>query len=316
MTDGCSICHNRENNHVHIAREMMFGLRDEFRYLECAACGCLQLIDIPTDWSRYYPPTYASLRTASRLKTYLRHQWASYTFGRFNPLGWTVAFALDPQPAIAAVRRACISKEANILDVGCGTGYLLQDMHYLGFQRLVGLDPHIEGDIEHPGGIRIHRCSIAEMEGSFDVIMLHHSFEHMDNPLSVMQHLARLLAPQGIVLLRIPVADSDAWRRYGVHWCNLDAPRHIFLHTRASIARLAKKTGLSVTRSYCDSWNVAHDSYLYSKGIPLNDPTHRWRKTIGDIIRRRNPWLKTQIHLLNSQNTGDAACFTLSRDDS
>ena len=48
----CAICGNQPNNTIHIAREMMFGLRDAFRYLECAACGCVQLLDVPSDMSR------------------------------------------------------------------------------------------------------------------------------------------------------------------------------------------------------------------------------------------------------------------------
>jgi hypothetical protein len=56
----CRICENSENNRLHRAREMMFGLRDEFDYLECARCGTLQIADVP-DLSRYYPQDYYSL---------------------------------------------------------------------------------------------------------------------------------------------------------------------------------------------------------------------------------------------------------------
>ena len=39
---------------------MMFGLRDQFLYGECESCHSLQLLDLPTDMSRYYPPGYYS----------------------------------------------------------------------------------------------------------------------------------------------------------------------------------------------------------------------------------------------------------------
>ena len=57
MSESCRICGNSENNRKHIAREMMFGTRERFEYLECARCGTVQLIDVP-DLSRYYPEDY------------------------------------------------------------------------------------------------------------------------------------------------------------------------------------------------------------------------------------------------------------------
>jgi hypothetical protein len=55
----CQICGNARDNRLHRAREMMLGLRDEFEYVECAACSTLQIKAIP-DLSRYYPRDYYS----------------------------------------------------------------------------------------------------------------------------------------------------------------------------------------------------------------------------------------------------------------
>lgn len=313
MKSSCTICKNVHGNRIHVAREMMFGLRDEFRYLECAACGCLQLLDIPTDWSRYYPPDYSSLRPAGRVKTFLRHQWAAYTFGRPNPIGLAIAFVLDRQSSVDAVRKAGISKNATILDVGCGTGYLLRDLRYLGFQRLTGVDPHIQNDLIYPEDICVRKCSIADVHGSFDAIMLHHSFEHMDDPSTVMHHIARLLNPGGIVLLRIPIADSDAWRRYGVNWCNLDAPRHIFLHTRRSIDALTRHAGLQVTRCFCDSTDAGPISQQMANNIALTEPGSLSTSALKMMWIRRDPCARRTTNALNAAGEGDTACFVLTR---
>jgi hypothetical protein len=58
----CSICGNTGGNKTHSVREMMFGMRDVFQYLECGACGCLQLLNIPKDMGKYYPEQYYSFR--------------------------------------------------------------------------------------------------------------------------------------------------------------------------------------------------------------------------------------------------------------
>ena len=52
----CEVCFNSDGNVTHVAQEMMFGFKDRFEYLECGRCGCLQLKDVPSDLSRYYPP--------------------------------------------------------------------------------------------------------------------------------------------------------------------------------------------------------------------------------------------------------------------
>src|SRR5690606_33179597 len=60
MDETCRICGNIGENKMHMAREMMFGTRDKFRYIECAKCGTLQIAEIP-DLTKYYPAEYYSL---------------------------------------------------------------------------------------------------------------------------------------------------------------------------------------------------------------------------------------------------------------
>ena len=35
----CKICGNTDGNKIHAAREMLFGYREEFKYIECSKCG-------------------------------------------------------------------------------------------------------------------------------------------------------------------------------------------------------------------------------------------------------------------------------------
>ena len=56
----CRICNNPNGNQTFVAREMMYGLREEFGYILCAHCGCLPIAEVPQDLSRFYPPGYYS----------------------------------------------------------------------------------------------------------------------------------------------------------------------------------------------------------------------------------------------------------------
>ena len=60
MSDVCKICKNAQDNIVFWAQEKMFNMNEQFQYLECSRCGCLQIKDIPTDIEKYYPSNYYS----------------------------------------------------------------------------------------------------------------------------------------------------------------------------------------------------------------------------------------------------------------
>ena len=57
----CKICSNVSGNILFSAKEMMQGLGEKFTYLECGACGCVQLRDVPKDMSKYYSNGYYSV---------------------------------------------------------------------------------------------------------------------------------------------------------------------------------------------------------------------------------------------------------------
>jgi hypothetical protein len=83
--------------------------------------------------------------------------------------------------------------------------------------------------------------------------MFHHSFEHIDNPKQTLTAAAKRLKQGGFMLIRIPVFPSFAWRRYGVNWVNLDAPRHLYLYSKKSLGMLAQSAGFIITKVEYDA---------------------------------------------------------------
>jgi SAM-dependent methyltransferase len=242
----------------------------------------------------------------------LRGEWACHAYGRVNPLGWLITHFFQPHASVEALRRLNPDLNARVLDVGCGMGHYLRDLKRLGFRRLTGVDPFIPRDLEY-GGIRVHRKELSSLAGQFDVITLNYSFEHMDLPGRVLAELARLLAPSGTILVRIPVANSYAWQHYGVNWVNLDPPRHLFIHTPATMGRLCQDARLTISRTVYEStagqfWG----SEQYLKGITLTGERSyarsRWRSvfTRGEIRL-----FEQQAERLNREGRGDLACFYL-----
>jgi 2-polyprenyl-3-methyl-5-hydroxy-6-metoxy-1,4-benzoquinol methylase len=308
----CKICGNSEQNTTHIGREMMLGLRDEFTYIECAQCACLQLATPPKEMSKYYPTTYYSYANPGGLASILKRQRASYARNGWNPLGALVAYFYGPDNAIRSVSRLNLRKDARLLDVGCGSGGLLSNVKRMGFKNLAGVDPFMASSTEREG-IPLLKKELWEIDGEFDVVMLHHAFEHMEDPASVLECLRRILSPGGIIILRIPLCDSYAWKHYGVNWHQLDAPRHLFLHTNKSMSILAEKAELVISEVIYDSTLlqfVVSEEYVRNiaqadKNSYINDPL-RSIFSWGDIRAFRR-----QCHQLNRDKNGDSACFYL-----
>jgi SAM-dependent methyltransferase len=308
----CRVCGNSDRNRTHVAREMMFGLRDEFSYIECSVCGCLQIAEIPENMATYYPANYYSYAKPGSLSSILRRQRASYTRSRLNLFGAAVAYLYGPDNALESVSRLYLDRDVRILDVGCGSGGLLLNLQAMGFKNLTGIDPFLSSDSE-TNGVRLLKKELSDLEGEFDLVMLHHTFEHMPEPAPVLKQLNRILSPSGTIILRIPLSGSYAWNHYGVDWFQLDAPRHFFLHTEKSLSILAAEAGLIISETRYDSTLLQFViSEQYTRDIPQVDKRSYTSNPFRSIfsvsdIRRFN----RRARELNQTKEGDSACFYL-----
>ena len=154
---------------------------------------------------------------------------------------------------------------------------------------------------------------LEDLEGGWDVIMLHHAFEHLADPARLLREAARRLAPGGKILLRLPMADSYAWLRYRADWVQLDAPRHLFLHTRRSLAHAADAAGLRVEATVCDSHELQFwGSEQYLRDIPLNDPrSYRFDRSGALFAPARLARWRRAAAALNRIGWGDQAAVYL-----
>ena len=316
--DTCRVCGNTAENERFIAREMMFGSRDEFHYFECDVCGCVQIAEVPEDLGSYYPEGYYAFepvlpKEKGALKRWLRRQWASSSLGSRNPIGWLLTGRYGRWELLQWMRHARVSLDNAILDVGCGAGVHLVEMRAAGFSNLTGMDPYIPADITYPNGVRILRRTLEQTEGEYDLVMLNHSFEHMADPLLALHEIRRLLRPEGCLLIRIPVADCHAWRTYGPDWVQLDPPRHLFVHTRRSMQHLAEAARLTISDVIYDSnafqfWG----SEQYRRDIPLHDArSYLMSPAASPFTAEEIRRFEQAAAALNQTGEGDQACFYL-----
>lgn len=268
----CRICGAEGNFDTYLAREMMRGTKEEFVYFACDSCHCLQIASVPDNLREYYGSDYYSYQVPENSEM------------KFET------------PVVNMLK---------VLDVGCGAGEWLRQKAMQGWGNLYGCDPFLAHDRRYGERVNIRRCSIHEMEGdgTFDIIRMSDSFEHMADPAEVLQSACRLLKQGGTLYMTIPTYPNIAFERYGPHWYQLDAPRHIFLHSKESMRRLAEAAGFAIAGIRYD----ANDSqiirsFFYQQGVPFFEQQPLIRQYFnGEELEQ----LERDVEIWNEQECGD-----------
>ncbi|MBW1989759.1 MAG: class I SAM-dependent methyltransferase [Deltaproteobacteria bacterium] len=279
MPAPCAICHNERGNDIVVSREMKMGTGERFRYSLCAACGSLDLVDVPEDLGRYYPEGYYAYAFSpspakAALRRFFDRMRLKNHFGGFG-LGSVLNRVSKPLEYLEWLDTAGLGPDARVLDIGCGSGELLHHMSWGGFPRCVGADPFVPQSARTAGGKNLLFAPMdvaayaATSPEPFDLVMFHHSFEHMEDPDQVLSAASSLLAPGGTILISIPLADSHAFYTYRGNWRGMDAPGHLHIQTQKALGILADRHGLTIyASSRVPSWRGVVISRMYEKNIP------------------------------------------------
>jgi SAM-dependent methyltransferase len=102
-------------------------------------------------------------------------------------------------------------------------------------------------------------------EAGFDLILMFHVLEHLDDPAAALRACAERLRPGGRLVIAVPNYASWQSRYARDRWFHLDVPRHLFHFTPASLARLLREAGLAPGDTHFVSWE--HDPYGWVQSI-------------------------------------------------
>jgi 2-polyprenyl-3-methyl-5-hydroxy-6-metoxy-1,4-benzoquinol methylase len=318
MRFNCISCGNSKNYQSHTIKRMTNDLKEKFTYFECLDCGCLQIETIPLSLDEYYQKNYYSFKEINKLNPFLlirsylereRNRYCLFNQGLLGQLLNSKYSNLE----IDLLRKWGIKKGWNILDIGCGSGSWLFSLNDLGL-NLYGIDPFIETSAKK-GSIKIQKGTVHDLSESekFQLIRSSHSFEHMSDQYKTLKKFFSLLTSDGFCFISMPVKTETIWNRYGVNWIQIDAPRHLAIHTVKSFTNMAKKAGFEITDVVFNSTEFQFwGSEQYINDISLDS------KRSYQICPYRSIFSKNEIQCykyeakqLNLQSQGDQAIFIL-----
>lgn len=305
----CEICGNESDNKVHIVRERMINKGESFRYLECGNCGAWYLID-EVEMSRYYQKGYNPYlknncyrSIGQRIKMFFLVRMI--IFSNYNKFQFWYRYSNTD----ILIQRLCgikKSKYSRFLDVGCASGHWLDMMYDVGYKNLTGVDLFVPDDRMKGKKWNFIKGDIFSVQGEkFDVITLHHSFEHMDHHIEVLKKIETLLKDKGVCIISIPLAGGEAHKMFQEDYCQLDAPRHIALFTLKAFELACKESGLQIKYINFDSHETI---YSISSGYKNTNKNHDELMKIPSPQRYRK--LSKQA---NRIGTADQAIFILKK---
>ncbi len=262
----CPVCLNAATAPALRGTDLLFETTSKtFTLDSCSVCRCLFLNPMPgeEEIAGFYPNQYWWSGARSGL---LKKLEAVY---RRRALRGHVSFISK-----AAANRTGL----DLLDVGCGSASLLGLMKQRGF-RVMGVDFSSEAAAvaKTENGVHVIVGSLEDAalpDRSFDIVTLFHVMEHVTNPRDVLKEVARILKPEGSVVLQVPNIDSWQFGMFGAQWYGLDIPRHVIDYSKDAMLRLLADAGFITHR--IRHFNLRDNAPAFVSSLfPSLDPVSR-----------------------------------------
>jgi 2-polyprenyl-3-methyl-5-hydroxy-6-metoxy-1,4-benzoquinol methylase len=235
----CPTCGSISQRKLFSAREHEYATTtdDEFTFVKCLDCNTWYLSPRPHESALniIYPKNYyAYVKGINKKKTN-----GGFVSSLINKL-----FKLRIRPLSKYV---CLNSQTRWLEIGCGSGCVLESLkETYGFNG-VGLDLSEQAvEICRSKGFEAFNCRFEDFSLSsqekFDVVYSSHVIEHLSSPRDYMQKVHQLLKPGGLCVIITPNTDIWEAKLFGKYWGGLQVPRHWTLLNYRGMKQLGNET--------------------------------------------------------------------------
>jgi len=288
----CPVC-SKDDFSLFLKTKDYFLTQETFTLDKCRNCGFVFTNPIPSqsELSKYYDsPDYLSHTANTTSLTAL-------VYKLFRNANIKRKFKLVNQ----------YTKEKTILDIGCGTGELLNYFKHNGWNTQ-GVEPNQSARNFAEKNYQLEVFDEQELnsfeENSVDVISMWHVLEHVPDLNSRMKQLKRLVKKDGLLVIALPNLDSPDAIKYGPHWAGLDVPRHLYHFTKDTFKVLLKNHSMKLIESIPMKFDAFYVSMLSEKYLKSSFPqipaiVNGFR---SNLIARRNNNYSSMIFVIKTNN--------------
>ena len=236
----------------------------EWSYCKCSSadCGLIWLYEMPVQedihkaYTNYYTHVHASESKGvfSKLLIDIKRGYLANHFGYSNQVSLMTRI-LGVLPWFYPGRTAELDfsvmnldavERGRLLDIGAGSGWLVEHMNQLGWQA-EGLDFDDKSvQSARQRGLIFHQGELSQQQfpdACFDAITMSHCIEHFHDPLAWLIEVRRILRPDGILSLVTPNTQSYLHNKFTQYWFAIDPPRHLHLFNTSSLRLLLQRAG-------------------------------------------------------------------------
>lgn len=291
----CDGCGNYESRAIFTGPDLMHHLPGQFTFVQCLHCGTYrQNPRLAWDSLRhYYPDTYTSyIPQVSEIHNPLRRLDKRYG-------SWKRMRAVERhQPG------------GLLLDVGCGTGLLLEEALRSGKWNVTGIEPSKQAAVYVRQKLNIPVIqdtfsNAALPSEAFDAIVFWNVLEHTYHPVEDLKKAYSALKPGGWVVIGIPSVESWEKTVFGPSWVGWELPRHLYLFPQKTLREILEGVGFRWEGAHCISSSHAVlglSLNFWSQGWENNHPALRrlllqvYNSLFGRLLLLLPLWISDQFN--------------------
>jgi 2-polyprenyl-3-methyl-5-hydroxy-6-metoxy-1,4-benzoquinol methylase len=214
-----------------------------YEIAHCFSCNTKCALPLKSD-DRIYENIYSQVERVSGYSRYF--QIAKAVQGADHPLDLLMRQE-EAYWGVATQIADLVRANENIVELGCGQGYLTYSLVRAGY-NVIGLDiSNIAVDLARSRYGDLYRCSsienyIQDVGESPKCVVMSEVIEHLENPIAVIKSAYSALAPGGSLIITTP--NMDAYP--GAIWDTDLPPVHLFWFSPQSFRRIGETLGAEV----------------------------------------------------------------------
>ncbi len=138
-----------------------------------------------------------------------------------------------------------------VLEIGASVGTFLQIFKERGWECW-GVEPSKSASVSEKKGIKVIKNYFEKAslpKNYFDLIIMNHTLEHMEDPFLILNKIYKVLKKDGIVFIDVPNYGGLGSKLLDKDWPYLLPDEHLHQFTKKDLTELLKKEGFKVLHS-------------------------------------------------------------------